>query len=131
MTPEPVSATDTIMPSPFPGMNPYCKAFTVDDQEELKKKWELIPDDINILVTHCPPYGILDKISSQEHVGSKSLRNIVLSRERMPKLRVHIFGHIHQYGGMVVKTGTDFVNASIMDEVYDPIHKPVEIILWE
>ena len=38
----------------FPGMNPHCKAFTVDTEEELCEKWANIPTDIDILVTHSP-----------------------------------------------------------------------------
>ena len=72
----------------FPGMNPNCKAFTVDTDEELKAKWDLIPSDTDILITHCPPHGIMDK-----SYGSTSLRKIVSSRERLPNLKLHCFGH--------------------------------------
>ena len=51
---------------------------------------EDIPDDIDILVTHCPPYGILD-----EDLGSPNILNFVLKAR--PKW--HLFGHIHATEG--------------------------------
>ncbi|WP_413944773.1 hypothetical protein [Bdellovibrio sp. HCB-162] len=53
---------------------------------ELKNRVNKIPDEVDILVTHSPPFGILDA----GH-GSQSLR------ERVLKVRpkVHIFGHNH------------------------------------
>src|SRR5260370_12302474 len=35
----------------FEGMNPKCKAFTCDTEEELAEKWKLIPEDTDILIT--------------------------------------------------------------------------------
>lgn len=50
-------------------------AFQYDHQfEELV--WKDIPE-VDILITHCPPYGIMDKADSGKHGGSESLRNKV------------------------------------------------------
>lgn len=115
----------------FPGMNPQCKAFTVDTEEELAEKWALIPGDTDILVTHSPPLGLLDKLQSGEHVGSRSLYERLYSEKIRPKL--HVFGHIHGGYGRIDKVmdipGAVFVNASIMDEVYDPVNKPTRVRL--
>ena len=113
----------------FEGMNPHCKAFTVDTEEELKEKFDLIPDDIDILVTHSPPHGILDKCFNG-NVGSKSLRRI-MGRVK-PKLWV--VGHIHEgYGELKDTTLSDidyhFVNASHVNEHYEPVNKPIRVIL--
>ncbi len=109
----------------FPGMNPYCKAFTCDTEEELASKFSKIPDDIDILITHGPAYGILDKTCRNEHVGSLSLRNHVMDRI---KPRLHIFGHIHEKGGNLIDTVmTKFVNCSIVDENYDPVHDAIRV----
>lgn len=121
----------------FEGMNPHCKAFTVDTEEELAEKWALIPQDTAILITHSPPHGILDKVKrytkdgrKEECVGSKSLRRIVGSVK--PKLWV--CGHIHEgYGVYKDQTlkGVEYhiVNASHVNEVYDPVNKPVRVVL--
>lgn len=120
----------------FPGINPKCTAFTVpygpETEIELNKKWEMIPDDIDILITHGPPNGILDAVGEYDkgksrHVGSTSLREHVIGRIK-PKL--HIFGHIHEWGGKQVDLiTTRFINCSIMKEKYQPVNKPIRIIL--
>lgn len=117
----------------FPGMNPHCKAFTVDTEEELAEKFKLIPNHVDILITHNPPYGIFDKLErytssgrSEEYVGSISLRNKVMDI----KPSLHCFGHIHEHGGKMIDTViTKFVNASHVNEVYEPVNKPIRIIL--
>lgn len=104
--------------------------------KEIKEKWDLIPNDIDILITHGPPYGILDSTSfscrrpyGTDHCGCVDLREAI---ERIqPKL--HVFGHIHEgYGQIVLKcTPRDVlcVNASIMDKDYQPVNKPISIEL--
>src|SRR6187402_1527746 len=81
----------------FEGINPKCCAFTVDTEEELAAKFALIPEDTDILITHSPPFGILDHCSNG-HVGSKSLRSTI----NRIKPKIHIFGHIHENGGTKV-----------------------------
>lgn len=115
----------------FQGINSKCAAFTLD-YEELEKKMESIPyNDIDILVTHCPPFGILDSIFSKpvwEHTASRALRNNIWNKPN--HIQLHVFGHIHEHGGKIFDTGgTIFVNASIMNERYEPVNKPVRIEL--
>lgn len=121
----------------FEGMNPHCKAFTVDTEEELAEKWALIPKDTDILITHEPPRFIFDLIghhnihgknpADKYYVGSLSLRNEVIDRIK-PKL--HVFGHIHECGGRNMNTIiTHFVNASHVNERYEPVNKPIRVIL--
>lgn len=111
----------------FPNMNPKCKAFTCDTEEELDAKFSLIPDDIDILITHSPAYGILDKNSRGLNCGSISLLKHI---ERV-KPTVHVSAHIHEaYGQLLLKhqgPNTICINASHMDEVYDPINEPITI----
>lgn len=111
----------------FPGMNPLCKAFTVGTEAELNEKWALIPDDIDILITHSPPFGILDECSNGR-VGSIGLRARVLSHERFPRLKLHVFGHIHECGGKIFETTfTKFVNASVLNERYQLVNSAVRV----
>jgi len=115
----------------FQGMNPKCKAFTSDTDKELKEKWALIPEDIDILITHSPPYKFLDQTCRGEQVGSPSLSSRIFDI----KPRVHVFGHIHEsYGtfsisGLTWNPETLLVNASQVNEHYEPVNKPVRIIL--
>lgn len=122
----------------FSNMNPSCMAFTCDSEEKLSNKWDLIPDDIDILVTHGPPYGMLDEVrrcgfdhnSYIENTGSISLRDTV---DRV-KPKLHVFGHIHEHGGkqLLYKhagPNTIMVNAAYVDERYRPVNKPFRVIL--
>lgn len=117
----------------FPGMNPKCKAFTCDTEEQLAEKFALIPNDIDILISHGPPYGILDEVQDYEsgkviNTGSMALRD-ALDRVKPEYL---IFGHIHEHGGksLVYKhqgPNTLCVNASYVNEKYKPVNMPVRI----
>jgi Icc-related predicted phosphoesterase len=124
----------------FPGINPKCKAFTIpfgpDTEDHLMNYWELIPKKVDILITHSPPYGILDGIPQEDgsvfHVGSKSLHAWIKYVERP---RLHVFSHIHEAYGREehFPTYNDemmiSVNCSIMNEKYKPVNKPIRIIL--
>jgi Icc-related predicted phosphoesterase len=117
----------------FPGMNPKCKAFTLDTEEELAEKWKLIPDDIDILVTHSPSFGNLDSIKDY-HKGaifsSGSLTLWMLMTTLQKKLKLHVCGHIHEgYGQINHFNGIQLVNASHVNEYYEPVNKPIRVIL--
>jgi Icc-related predicted phosphoesterase len=117
----------------FKGVNPRCKAFMKKDKE-LSKKWEMIPLDTDILITHGPPYCIRDGIpredGSEHHVGSESLYYWLKYVERPP---YHIFGHIHEgYGVEEFFTTYDdkmmqSINCSHVDAKYRPVNKPIRI----
>lgn len=111
----------------FPGMNPKCRAFVVDTEEELAEKWALIPDDTGILVTHSPPYGLLDENIWKENCGSMSLGRRIAELE--PSLAV--FGHIHEQGSKMIcsRNGGKLVNASHVNERYEPVNKYIRVEL--
>jgi calcineurin-like phosphoesterase family protein len=94
--------------------------------EVLKSRWDDIPDDTDILITHGPPHGIRDFIG-ERMVGCELLR------ERVNTLKplLHIFGHIHESYGPAFINDIAFVNASICDERYAPINKPLVFDLIE
>lgn len=113
----------------FEGMNPHCKAFTLDTEDALAKKFELIPADVDILVTHSPPFTILDMTEDGRQVGSTALMAQHAGRLR-PKLWV--FGHIHDSHGTAGPyewNNTKYVNASHMDARYAPVNTPIRVIL--
>lgn len=62
-----------------------------------------------IFVTHCPPWGILDRGFFNRHGGSKELKKFI--EERQPK--VHICGHIHENSGVERLGETLVVNCSL------------------
>jgi len=83
-------------------------SFMLPRGEALAEKWAMIPEDVDILVTHGPPHGILDEAQGIESVGCRELRR----RVEQIQPRLHIFGHIHEARGRVDQGGTTFVNAS-------------------
>lgn len=94
----------------------------------IKKHWDKIPDDTNILITHGPPYGILDVNASGEHCGCYDLLERVWE---LKQLRLMAFGHIHKNKDEIPVEieGVKFVNASILDERYKIHNDPVIIDL--
>lgn len=100
-------------------------AFNLPRGGPLREKWAQIPSDTDILVTHGPPRGILDRTRHGEHVGCDDLLAAV---ERL-RPRLHVFGHIHESAGRLERDGTVFVNASICDLQYRPTNPPVVVDL--
>ncbi len=117
----------------FLGMNPHCMAFTYYIEEWFyDEKIMMIPSDIDILITHGPHRGCLDKTTTGEIVGSTAIEAYIKYINR-PK--IHVFGHIHESYGMREKwVGTNNVmvksiNCSHVNEHYQPVNKPIRVIL--
>lgn len=113
----------------FPGVNPQCKAF-MDSESYLDKRFELIPEGLDILISHGPPYKILDKNKKGAYCGSFSLRSALAKA----KPQYHAFGHIHECGGnrFVYKncgTNTVCINCSYVNGDYEPVfsHQRIEL----
>lgn len=102
------------------GVNFYGLPMFVADElsGEYEKALSRIPSDTDVLITHQPPYGILD-VTDGVHYGNISLLGCVLSI----KPRLHLFGHVHKANGKVEAHDTIYVNGSIvsgMKIVYKP-----------
>lgn len=108
------------------GLEPDASAFMLPEKE-LSNKYSLIPSDVDILVTHGPRYGVLDKNSHGESCGSVHLSDAI---DRI-KPKLHVFGHIHaSYGKILCKhigSNTLCVNASLQDVNFDPVNPPIRI----
>lgn len=123
----------------FYGINPRCKAWTLMNDEKLSKKWDKIPKDTDILITHTPPYGFLDmalrNIADKElyqSVGSQSLMDKV---RQLKNLKMHVFGHIHEaYGEKNPEFSKEFnspkmINCAHVNRNYEPVNKPIMVVL--
>ncbi len=99
-------------------------AFNRDRGADIDRHWQLIPPDVDVLLTHGPPHGILDRTFQNLEVGCKMLLKKI--EEVKPKLSV--FGHIHEGYGMVERNGTTFINASVVNLQYQVVNAPV---IWE
>jgi predicted phosphodiesterase len=95
-------------------------AFNADRGETIKKHWDKIPRDTDVLITHGPPYRALDYVPGDGNQGCADLERAVL--EIKPK--VHVFGHIHYSYGHSEYAGIQFFNASLLGESYKMDNKP-------
>jgi hypothetical protein len=120
----------------------FCNwAFNLPRGPALRAHWDQIPADTDVLVTHSPPMGVLDRVwrwvpgggamtgqksrsrRIREHVGCADLMEAV----RRVNPRVHAFGHIHSDYGMQSASSlrTTFINCALADERYYLTHKPI------
>jgi Icc-related predicted phosphoesterase len=84
------------------------------EEDELEKKYNNIPNDIDILITHGPPYGYGDN-----EKGSVSLYNFLLKN----KTPLTVTGHIHPaYGKYKISEDIHVVNASLVNNKYKPVN---------
>lgn len=100
-------------------------AFNWPRGESMKPKWELIPEGIDILITHGPPLGHGDLCNSGTRAGCPDLLEAI----RRVRPRYHLFGHIHEGYGTTQEGATTCVNASNCDFDYKPIQPPI-VIDW-
>lgn len=105
--------------------NFYNWAF-MEEEPALKKIWAKIPKDTNVLITHGPAYGQMDKVKHPNgrdpNVGSKSLTKI--KKSLVGTLKLHISGHIHEASGVEVQDSIINICASVLDEKYKLVNKP-------
>lgn len=110
----------------FYGQNPECAAFSFVSRYQMEEKWNLIPDDIDVLITHTPSNGILDHSTNSHRAGCEMLENAI--KTRLKNLKLHVFGHIHEgYGEQRTPLNCLHVNASQVDARYRNVNKPIDI----
>jgi Icc-related predicted phosphoesterase len=126
-----------------PWVNPCGNwAFCLSGKDKGKEYFEKIPENTDILVTHSPPFGILDvvpyynykvnpetnnfyRVEEKDNTGNQEL----LNRVKVVKPKLHVFGHIHECSGSIVEDSTLFVNASILNRNHKPKNLPKKVKL--
>jgi Icc-related predicted phosphoesterase len=99
-------------------------AFNLPRGEKIKEKWDMIPLNTDILITHGPAFGKLDYVSYDgKNVGCEDL--LLKIQEIKPK--IHLCGHIHEGRNIVFSDGTLYVNASVLNDRYEFRNKPITI----
>lgn len=93
----------------------------------IKRAWDIIPDGLDILITHGPPNGILDMTDGRYgpagSIVCEELRKKLDTMVKPP--RYNIFNHIHSGYGTVKIGGTTYINARLCDEEYETVNEPV------
>lgn len=107
-------------------ITPYFNdwAFNRLPGKDIEKHTQMIPENLDILISHGPPHGILDKNVRGKHCGCVSLR----SQIEKTNPRVVIMGHVHEGYGQMEHDGIHFINASLLNEHYRYTNDPV---VWE
>jgi Icc-related predicted phosphoesterase len=96
-------------------------AFNIARGAAIRRYWQMIPASTNVLITHGPPFSILDIAHpTTAHLGCEELAEAV----QQIRPRLHVFGHIHGGYGETKANGTQFVNASVVDEAYHLVNAP-------
>ena len=99
----------------------YDWAFNRDRGEDIQKHWDMIPASTDVLITHGPPFEILDTTDSGLRVGCEDLRETL----HQLSVRCHVFGHIHESYGAVTKGNCFYANASVLDQNYNLVNDPI------
>lgn len=86
--------------------------------------WSKIPTETDIVITHLPPFGILDRREDGTELGSEALRQEIIGRV---KPQAHIFGHAHKDHGVVEFSNIKFINAALVNNEYKPFFSPIVI----
>jgi len=110
----------------------YGYAFNADkfdDEKELKERFASIPDDTDILLTHCPPYGILDNVSPYSEIGNHAGSSSLMDRVNQLNLTLHVFGHIHVDYGIFLQDSCQFINAALVNGNYNVCNDPVVLTI--
>ena len=85
-------------------------------EEEMKSRIMALEGDIDILVSHVPPYNILDRAYSGDMIGCQELTKAIFGYSgqelRFPKLKHHFFGHVHEMSGDLERMDIKFHNMS-------------------
>jgi len=103
-------------------------SFAVADPEDRARRYAQIPLDTDILITHGPPFGILDCAPGEsQHQGCRVLLDAV---ERL-KPKIHVFGHVHQGYGIFETPDTLFVNAALLGPDGDIDRPPIVLSINE
>lgn len=100
---------------------------------EIRKHWDNIPANTEILITHGPVLGYGDKLSNYgsepgKHIGCADLLDTI--NTRLLDLKLHVSGHIHEGSGVYKHNDSlILINASVLDDRYRMRHAPYVIHL--
>jgi len=114
----------------YPYQPEFCNwAFNLPrGSEAMKRVVNAVPLDTDVLITHGPPFGILDAIP--RHGGVEKLGCRLLKRRVAEvKPKIHCFGHIHFAYGCTGYGSTQFYNCALLNEQYGMANSPWEVEL--
>ena len=98
-------------------------------EDKLVDIYDEIPPSTQILIVHGPPHGFGDEVIGSVTgdallVGSQALSKML---DRLPKLQLVVFGHIHEGAGSYERKGVKLINAALMNVEYEPV-QPLRVV---
>ena len=99
--------------------NPFVRSGSIEERSAL---YATIPNGIDILVTHGPPYGILDREPGSNH---RQGCPVLLEAVKRVRPRLHVFGHVHAGYGTGQGKFTAYVNAALLGWAGDLENPPI------
>lgn len=107
-------------------------------REDGERQWLGVPDDVDVLITHGPPKGIMDKVKATfQYPETNAGCEYLIKKVKEVKPKLHCFGHIHYTAGHLKPANpaipTLFVNAAICNSRNVAVNKPtvVDTETWE
>src|ERR1035437_1547044 len=100
----------------------FCNwAFNIP-KEDMKKYWDAVPEDTNVILTHGAPFKILDMTLEGDFTGCEYL---LKRMSELKQLKLEVHGHIHEARGIFeFADGVKIINASILNRSYKMVNKP-------
>jgi Icc-related predicted phosphoesterase len=101
------------------------------NSKEMRRHWiKAFHEQPDVLISHGPPFGILDQnkqTSSRYYEAGEPHLGCEEMMRAMPFIhpKINCFGHIHSSHGSFEQDGTQFINASQIDEDYRVVFEPV------
>lgn len=105
--------------------SPYTPNFGnwyfMKDRGKIARYWEDLEKNIDVLITHGPPKGILDLTENRDYSLEQCGDNALYKKVIQVKPKFHIFGHIHDFKdckntGMLKRGDTTFINAALVED---------------
>jgi len=97
-------------------------------EEGIEKKISYIPKNTDVLISHGPAHGILDRTERGDLAGCRALYEKCFKKL---DIRYHVHGHIHEGFGnerLRHRSGingiTEHYNVSVVNENYNVVHRP-------
>lgn len=97
--------------------------------EQLEEYFSMIPEGLDILLSHTAPFGIMDEVNFPNRKGNFGCK---ILRKRIEEInpKYVVFGHFHNCYGIQKNKEIEnitFVNASLLNENYEMTKKPLYI----
>ena len=123
-------AGDAITVWASPWSNQFFDWAFMKESAELARTYVAIPEGIDILVSHQPPFGYGDQCAdfASGRIRSIGSRELLTAIDRV-KPAIVVCGHIHEGYGQFERNGTRIFNVSIVDEYYRLVRGPTVIDL--